>query len=176
MDNRIRLDIACLQKIGSFTLAATLTVLGINVFETAAHAAESPFLDESFASGGKFVKDSGLPAGSGFSSVDVDSTGRILAVGRGPSESQQQVIRLLPSGVADPSFGVDGIVTLGPNHGVNDLRVAEDDKILLLGTTERDGWYGVPAITRLDIDGNRDAAFGTTGIANSSTLRRDPTK
>lgn len=168
----VGIAVAIGRRTVTLTLVMVLAAVGIIVAPPAADAAESPFLDQTFASGGKLVKDLG-----GLSrprAVEVDSAGRVVMIGTVDSGNRTDrfVLRLLPSGQPDPSFGVNGMVSPAPGEDFGDLRITAGDKIVILGTTDRDGWYGIPAIMRLDVDGSVDATFGNSGVA---TLPSDAT-
>lgn len=86
------------------------------------------------------------------------------------------VVRYLPTGAPDPTFGANGIVTtpiefVGGADEV-DIAVQADGKILVSGTTlapapvvanDRD-----IGIARLDVNGTLDTTFGTLGVATIS--------
>lgn len=81
------------------------------------------------------------------------------------------VVRYLPTGVADPSFGANGIVAtpiefVGGSDEV-DLAVQADGKIVVSATTASPTITGDRdlGIARLDLNGTLDATFGTLGVA-----------
>ncbi len=131
--------------------------------------------DFSFASGQNFVHD-----------ITLDSLGRIIVVGSGPSASNflsWTVARLTTSGQLDTSFnGTGKVVTpwtgitgnIGAEaHGV---AVQSDDKIVVVGDVRNvsfDGEFDF-GIVRYNTNGSLDSTFGTGGRVKTDFFgRRD---
>jgi uncharacterized delta-60 repeat protein len=108
--------------------------------------------------------------------VAVDSAGRIVVAGHSePFEgnaSDAVVVRLLPDGSLDPSFGNQGIVVLdlgAKNQGVaHGLALQADGAIVVAGSYGRVGSGVNPWLGRLLGDGSRDRRFGRKGLVLSS--------
>lgn len=92
--------------------------------------------------------------------IGLDSEDRLYVA----SESGQGsvVARILPNGTVDPTYGVDGIVSVDPNPGqafsISDLAVDGDGTVVVIGEVA-----GQPLATRLLADGSVDNAFGVGG-------------
>ncbi|HTZ70095.1 MAG TPA: hypothetical protein VMB71_05530 [Acetobacteraceae bacterium] len=146
-------------------LAALLTLL-------AAPAAAAPGdLDPSFGTGG-FAR---IPI-NGFATLAtkalVQPDGNILieaqaAIANAPDVAE--IIRLLPNGAIDPSFGTNGVATFtvaGNYVDPADMQLQPDGRILLSGTVilagqEHPPFHGV--VARFTSSGSPDGSFGTGG-------------
>lgn len=91
----------------------------------------------------------------------------ILASADGGSWTRSKFVlyRLLANGLADRSFGVDGIVsdTALNSYERDDIKVQADDKIVISG--EKRGSYYKPSLIRFLNNGDFDSSFGVNGIA-----------
>ncbi|BCW57856.1 hypothetical protein StoSoilB20_12030 [Arthrobacter sp. StoSoilB20] len=147
--------------------ASTLGVAG----EPAAQASASQHLDPTFGKSGIYVNDFGGANGPGALATGVDAKNRTLILGIVATQeaSRTIVVRLLPSGQADPAFGKAGVVDVTFLHAVKDLEVRPDGRVLLLGAISRNGVHGIPAVGQLNIDGKPDLAFGVSGVATLPT-------
>ncbi|HMX39694.1 MAG TPA: hypothetical protein PKD78_05180, partial [Saprospiraceae bacterium] len=127
-------------------------------------------LDATFGSGGKktFTLISGDNAYA--YAVAVQPDGKIVAAAGlryGPSPIQLKVLRFLPDGSADASFGTGGKVDVpGKFFLVNDLVLQPDGKMLLGGTLDDRRF----AVVRLLTNGAVDTGFGTGGTAATTVL------
>lgn len=105
--------------------------------------------------------------------------GKLVVSGQGTARSRYelprvQVLRLLPDGRPDGSFGTGGLVTLDGVHGSGRAALAPDGRIVLAATTgrvdpaiERDPTAAATftfAVARLREDGSLDAAFDGDGV------------
>ena len=152
--------------------------------------------DSSF--GGDGSVDIAVEPGRSFSpaGVAVDSQGRVLVGGTsGPNPSRATVLRYLPDGSLDPSFGQGGIATtsfeLPPpirepgrvdNRAesaiveVTALTVTGDDQPVIAGTYATLGDTGCYAydgyLGRLDANGNTDRSFGKEGVVTDPQIRQ----
>ena len=120
-------------------------------------------LDGTFGDGGVFVSD--LPDSSAFAAV-LQPDGRILVAGgirpfQIPREAL--LVRLLPDGRLDPSFGGDGYVQPAAIDLALAVALQEDGKIVVAGTPPGDSGTRV---VRLLPDGTPDPGFGP-GVAPS---------
>ena len=124
-------------------------------------------LDTSFAATGITT----VPALGGGEAYDlvIDAGGNIIVAGLSDAGGSFALVRLLPSGEADTSFGVGGVVIDLPTTDMNLGRtVLLDDvgNIILVGT-------GGPAgdtdfiLRRYDSSGNLDTTFGTGGLVRT---------
>jgi uncharacterized delta-60 repeat protein len=126
-------------------------------------------LDPTFGNGGRarLLDDGGYvnPAAAG-----IDSVGRIVVAGalEGPSpQTDIVIIRVLPSGDLDTSFGDQGVVVLNPggDDGAVGLELRPDDSILVGGYVS--GFSQDPAsiVARIDDQGDLDSDYGDGGVA-----------
>lgn len=122
--------------------------------------AQSAF-DLSFGANGSVTTDFGrLPITC---QVMHQSTGNLLlgsVLKQGDYDNALHILRYLPDGSADPSFGNTGVLLHPTDYHVVPA-VQEDDKILVAGT---DG-YGFQ-ITRYLPDGALDVSFGNAGMTS----------
>lgn len=109
--------------------------------------------------------------------VVIDAHGRILVAGEtgGAFEARTRdfaLVRYLPDGTLDPSFGTDGIVTTdfgGRGDSATDVFLQPDGRIVAVGTAvvgrRLGGWQCVDAvaIARYLEDGSPDPSFGSGG-------------
>lgn len=143
--------------------------------------APSGLPDPSFGSGG--VAD--VHAGLAFEQMLVQEDGRILLIGRrspqgyrGPLPWQEEhlplaVVRLLPDGSVDRTFGTGGTASAGIEGGCHCADVAvvgRGDALTLTGQrAERTPGERRPtyqwALARLSSSGARDSKFGVAGVA-----------
>jgi uncharacterized delta-60 repeat protein len=112
--------------------------------------------------------------------VAIDSSGRILVAGdthlNAPTGLDFAVVRLLPNGDRDPSFGGAGVVTYDLDHSLNEaaaLALDQFGRILVGGGTRYfDSSTGVSAshfaLLRLFGDGSLDRSFG--GFTHTNVL------
>lgn len=114
----------------------------------------------------------GAPGGEA-TAVAVDASGRLLVVGsEGPEGSEvAPVVRLLGSGLPDPSFGRAGAFLLPlPGPGVaNDLAIDSKRRLVVVGGV-RSGSVWDPFLARLLSDGSMDPSFGSGGLVRDSRL------
>ena len=73
------------------------------------------------------------------------------------------ILRLLPNGELDTSYGVDGFVLL--DHAVRDLRIQNDGKLIVFGeyNSQNPHWWNF-GVSRLNSDGSIDLDFGLNGF------------
>jgi uncharacterized delta-60 repeat protein len=78
--------------------------------------------------------------------------------------------RLLADGNPDPSFGVNGFVTLDVNNGSSDFSknmvLSEEGTIICAGATSKSK-YQTALLVRFTADGIPDSSFGVNGIAQN---------
>lgn len=100
--------------------------------------------------------------------VAVDSAGRIVVAGRSwvvLGNSDAVVVRLLPDGSPDPSFGNQGVVVLNLRSNFDaayGLALQADGALLVAGSYQPS--VLTPWLARLRADGTRDRRFGRKGL------------
>jgi len=123
----------------------------------------------------------------------IQPDGKVLVGGKAePPKSSFAIIRFLPDGALDASFGTGGKVTtqVGDHAGINDL-LLQGDKILAIGYCGGalpSGIMGGPqgavpcgdsssagdeslAAARYNLDGTLDATFGQSGLATTKVSK-----
>lgn len=88
----------------------------------------------------------------------------------GTSDSNLFVMRLMPDGLPDNSFGVNGttLIDEGGNEVGQDVAVTTDGKIYITGYSETSTGSSFTC-WRLSADGNSDPAFGNNGLVTLHT-------
>ncbi|MBS1777275.1 MAG: T9SS type A sorting domain-containing protein [Bacteroidetes bacterium] len=128
-------------------------------------------LDSSFGNNG--IKITGYPGYEYINSIALQPDGKIVSVGiRQTPEDAIQVVRYLPDGSLDSSFGNNGEVYYDWTWGVfhyptaNDISVLPNGKIVVGATTQIDanGKYCFTAL-RLLPNGSLDTSFNHSGMA-----------
>ncbi len=119
--------------------------------------------DLSFGNGGMAEMDI-IGEASGLA---LQADGKIVIAGSHTftNPSNFTAVRLLPDGTPDPSFGVNGVATIGLNVSAASCRamaLQSDGKIVLAGHIENGGDTDV-FLLRLNTDGALDASFGNGG-------------
>lgn len=104
--------------------------------------------------------------------------GKIICMGYGASPGIYKyalMIRLLPNGTLDPSFGESGIVGDSSSRDNNDWTSAllmPDGKILLVANTDTASTRDYTVFTRYKSNGVRDSTFGIDGFVTSPKRER----
>ena len=149
-----------LRRLSGVLLAATLTTL-----PSPANAAPGS-LDPSFGVDGWVVTELGGMVSTYASAVAVQPDGRIVVAGS--AFNRFMVVRYLPDGTLDPSFGDDGIVTTafeqGPSHALA-VALQSDGRLVVAGYAGRDtdlysGLMVHMAVATYLPDGQLDPSFG----------------
>lgn len=138
-------------------------------------------LDATFGTGGVFTKTIGI-FGDTVYALALQPDGAILAGGIttfGGDYGGWFVLRVLPGGTADASFGTDGVVKTDVNgrnvvSEVLDLVVQPDGRILAGGSTESSGLPSDFAVVRYLADGTPDETWGDDGIVVTPVLDDGP--
>jgi uncharacterized delta-60 repeat protein len=105
--------------------------------------------------------------------VILQPDGKIICVGYGwyPAPFDYAILlRLLPDGTLDPSFGEGGIVSDSSSRENNDWTSAllmPDGKILLVANTDTASTRDFTVFTRYKSNGVRDSTFGIDGFVTS---------
>lgn len=126
---------------------------------------ENGALDRSFGANGVLV-DEAMSAAD----VTVEASGKILVAGIEPNEAEGSrglvlaIVRLLPDGTHDASFGENGKVVVGPERlstpdGVSRIVVRPDGRIVAAAS-----FYPAPAMVSLARDGSVDTVSQTSGF------------
>lgn len=119
-------------------------------------------IDTSFGKNG--ISNSALgTSGDRVFATALQADGKILLAGN--NDKYFATVRLLSNGVADPSFGVSGVVTTSVGDGgcAKAIAVQSDGKIVVAGSVIVSGViYSV--LVRYDANGNLDTSFNGTGI------------
>lgn len=115
-------------------------------------------LDPAFGAGGVVRTD--LGGSDTLVDVVVQPDGRIVAAGNAGGVA---LVRYLPDGSLDPSFGSGGIVT-GPSGSAAAVGLQSDGGIVVAGSSVVSGESEM-TVMRFDSTGALDPAFGTGGIA-----------
>jgi uncharacterized delta-60 repeat protein len=114
--------------------------------------------------GSGFLKVDSKAIGYYWSDYGVDDQGRLTAIGRTASDGTVQgvVVRFMPDGTLDPTFGSDGRVIItdqGVRHSLLQLNVAADGKSTVLLTFPEQSGGDKIALMRLADDGTADSTF-----------------
>jgi uncharacterized delta-60 repeat protein len=130
--------------------------------------------DSSF--GSFSVADAGFGPGGTATGVAVQPDGKIVAVGSADAGGADfAVVRFLPNGMLDPSFGGDGRVMTAFTSARDvpqDVAIQRDGKIVVGGYA---GWHSFPAfspspdfaVARYNVDGSLDSEFDGDGKATT---------
>ena len=137
-------------------------------------------LDTSFGGGGVATTDLGGPDDQALDAALL-ADGGIVAVGRtdalGILKTAFGVVRYLPDGTPDPSFGAGGIVTtpfFGKGAVADAVAVQPDGKIVVAGFADQaSGFNSDFALARYDSDGTLDASFDGDGIVTTDLRGQD---
>lgn len=146
-------------------------------------------LDPAFGRGGILTIDLAEVTRFEIADVAVDSAGRIVVFGAATSSAlggkgipKPTVLRYLPDGEPDRSFGADGLVIagfgLGSAGGASLGTVDAEDRVILVTSSRRldsgcDGARGAAGhLVRLAVDGSLDPGFGERGRQSVSPLQR----
>ena len=121
-------------------------------------------LDPTFGDRGVVKTDLGA-TGEWASGVAAGPGGTVV-VG-GASGSSFTLLRYLPNGKLDPSFGSDGVSKAGPDiGGAHAMVELADGRVILAGERVAGDWREV-AVARYLPGGALDAAFGTGGVVGT---------
>jgi uncharacterized delta-60 repeat protein len=90
--------------------------------------------------------------------------GRVVLVAHS-SPAKPALIRLLPDGILDPTFGTGGWAMMSNVPlPVRALALQADGKILIVGDLYTPGLPGAAGIVRINADGSIDTTFGVAGL------------
>jgi uncharacterized delta-60 repeat protein len=137
-----------------------LLALGMLGMSSAANLPLAGDLDPSFGSGGVVTHNPGSRY-PGIAGIVVQPDGKIVVAASG------SVVRYLPDGSVDSSFGDGGYVTTGISTGA--LALQADGKIVVAGSSGpvSDTILSEFAVARYTANGSLDTGFGTDGITKT---------
>ena len=125
-------------------------------------------LDPLFGTGGWLGLDGGgtLIAETAYD-MEIQPDGKIVMIGY--FADQQVVVRYMPDGSLDPSFGIGGIVdtNVAVDWQVWNIALQPDGKILITSSIV-DGLQSKLAVVRYLTDGSLDITFGGDGVAEAT--------
>ena len=146
----------------SLVLIAVLATATL-AFGAAAADAQPGAFDPTFGSGGVVVADLGGAARTAVYDVKTQPDGKVVALEVDIVSNATYVLRYLPDGTPDPSFGQQGVATLPSALDPYALALQPDGKILVGGSVSP-GYF---AVARLLATGELDQDFdGDSGNAN----------
>jgi uncharacterized delta-60 repeat protein len=158
------------------TAALSFCLMFCLIFAASSALAQAGSLDPTFGTGGIVKTDFGANDNNfQFFDTALAPNGDIVVAGlvfnlNNGDEETCVLVRYLPSGALDPSFGTGGVVTLSASSFAESnvstsgiLAVQSNGKILVLTEPEISGTF-VIALQRLNTNGEPDPTFGTGGL------------
>lgn len=146
----------------SLVLIALLATAALALGAAAADAEPGAF-DSMFGSGGVVLADLGGAARTAVYDVKTQPDGKVVALEVDMVSNATYVLRYLPNGTPDPSFGQQGVATLPSALDPYALALQADGKVLVGGSVSP-GYF---AVARLLAAGELDHDFdGDSGNAN----------
>ena len=141
------------QKDGKIIIGGNTHLNGNAAFVLARYTTDGK-LDETFATGGKFIDDFGVQNNQ-LKSIAIQTDGKILA--GGSIDNTFAIIRYNTDGSLDKTFGINGLQkdSFGVSGIVNSICIQSDGKILAGGTV----------LARYNMDGTLDTSFNGIGYA-----------
>ena len=172
-------DVA-LQSDGKILLGGGMGELGQQPRMAIVRLEPDGSLDSTFGTGGLFICDF-FGTNDGIRSLAIQPDGKIIGAGHaGDADGffHFAAVRVTPSGVLDPTFGVGGKFIedfAGYHDEANGVALQQDGRIVLAGSV----WYpggGLETdfgVIRLNTDGSIDTSFGTGGKSTASFDEHD---
>lgn len=129
-------------------------------------------LDNTFATGGVLVFDGSN--GDSYEDLALQSDGNIIAIGS--TFEEVLIMRLLPNGTLDTTFGAQGITTTTIGYDATGYAgtLQDDGKIVVVGnasTIDGPNTDSVGFVARYNKNGSLDSTFGTGGMVVFDSLR-----
>jgi uncharacterized delta-60 repeat protein len=151
----------------SVLVAGSAATAGHRDFALARYRADGS-LDAGFGAGGRVRADPGGARGGAALAAARQRDGRILLAGYSGDGAARRptLIRYLPDGALDPSFGDGGVLIAGSCCEADSV-VAEPDGRILAGAQSRGGYV----VARYYRDGTPDRSFGVRGKVKLSGSR-----
>jgi uncharacterized delta-60 repeat protein len=152
-------------------LTGTLVAGALLGLSSAASAQTAGSLDPTFGNAGVVLTNLGL--NSGGSQIEAEpSAAALLSNGDILVSGNFGLVRYLPNGTLDTTFGTDGVAAL-PALGVSSfgsaLAVQPNGQIVWAGeSTAPNGTGGAFAVVRYNANGAIDTTFGTDGVATTA--------
>jgi uncharacterized delta-60 repeat protein len=126
-------------------------------------------LDAGFGVNGRVTAPSGMQV-NGIAIQTVAGEERIVVVGKTfwtkRAPTSWIVVRYLPNGSLDPSFGSGGIIKMTPKSGYYEagaVAVQPDNKLVVAGWGSYSGNQDLPLVARYNEYGSPDSTFGSGG-------------
>jgi uncharacterized delta-60 repeat protein len=176
-DSIMSIPIAVLRGLHSARAGGQIAALALTALLSAGAAAQLPGdLDPGFGVGGKLLVDFNGSTDIA-EDIAVQPDGKLVVVGltyvdNDFSNEDFAVLRLMPDGTPDPSFGVNGRVTTDfPNLAAvaSSVVVQPDGKIVVAGGAfPLFTFLGDFELVRYNPDGTLDTSFGVGGIVTTS--------
>ncbi len=159
-----------LQEDGKIIVAGYVNGIDSNDFGIARVNSDGT-IDSTFGINGRVITPIGDQQDY-LTAITIQRDGKIIAVGypQGGDVNlyDAMIVRYLPNGDLDNSFGEDGIVTQDYNGGADsfyDVIVQRDGKIIAVGyTNNKVSFRTEMLIVRYNTDGSLDTTFGDTGM------------
>jgi len=139
---------------------------------------ENGTFDPSFGTNGHFTYTyNGNPETMAYRCI-IKTNGKILIAGHTTNYSTWGIIliQLNSNGTPDPSFGTNGIVYQNLSAGENlayGLALQTDNKIIVSGIKTDGNGSSVPIVVRFSENGQLDASFGNSGVAEVPIVTGD---
>lgn len=126
-------------------------------------------LDGSFGTNGYVITGLGsvnFPSNDIAYTLGVQPDGKLIVGGYTAGSfggSNMLLLKYLPNGTLDPSFGLNGILSSGSLKSVESLFIKNDGKIVAAGYFNNVEDISVPSVIRLENNGTLDNSFGNNG-------------
>jgi uncharacterized delta-60 repeat protein len=160
---------AALQPDGKILVAGSSNPgAGLNYDFQVIRLTSSGQLDTGFAGDGSTTVALG-PGNDQVQAIAVQADGKILLTGEhfNGTNSDMAIVRLLPDGTVDTSYGSDGklIIPIGTDNDFpTAMRLQADGKAVVVGTSTINGTNRM-AVVRVNDNGTLDSTFGDSGKA-----------
>jgi len=104
--------------------------------------------------------------------IALQPDGGIVVAATPPGAAGTRVVRLLPDGAPDPSFGPAEAPSFGGSEGPNDVVVTSTGTIVVAGTSTRSFLDQVGTLVAFRPDGTLDTSFGRGGTMTTEPSSR----
>ncbi len=141
-------------------------------------------IDPSFDGDGKVAllppSGSGVQNDGSANAISIQPDGKIVAAGNAIDRSANRadiiLMRLLPDGSPDPSFGINGVVATRPSQSrttIRGLAIQSDGRIVVAGEVGPGSSSSTFIVVRYMPNGSLDSTFGTGGIVITQFQTKD---